>query len=421
MKIFKFLAVALLVVMGVIGCSKDCGHEFIEHDYSKDLVGTWTYLEEGQAEAMVINPDGSFEVTGVMKGGSLYEEKGTIKVVNNKVTLAFDGDKEAYEGRLELVAGKSLSLVMFNDNDVRLTYDYCENDLSDEIIGMWVCNDGSSLVEDGMAIQTFSEDGKAFLTTASSVLTGNYVVTGDVDYKVAGDLMFHFAPEEAVAEGVPPVLVTRLMYVPKGNTLGDMMYLRVFLPVNGTLVESTSSWLRVKQSLDLVGKEYDYSKTFVTNVKGLDKDIPFFNSNFNFAKMDNSVLDKFMKTTLFNIKFPDANTMEYNFLYILSGNYASLPLPIEVDGNKVTIKMSATDAAYRDIVVYAFQNVDGCQFHMYMPTKSFESFLGNMLVNQMWQANQLDLSDATAVKAVFDNFENAIETINVSIVMEACN
>mgnify|MGYP003302793162 CR=1 FL=1 len=26
----------------------------------------------GQAEAMVINPDGSFAVTGVMKGGSLY-------------------------------------------------------------------------------------------------------------------------------------------------------------------------------------------------------------------------------------------------------------------------------------------------------------------------------------------------------------
>ena len=49
--------------------------------------------------------------------------------------------------------------------------------------------------------------------------------------------------------------------------------------------ERTSAWLRIKQHLELPGQKYDYIKTFVTNVKGLDKDIEFMGTTFNFAKM----------------------------------------------------------------------------------------------------------------------------------------
>ena len=140
-KIFLFCMMALVAMLGFTACDKDCDHNFIEHDFTQDIVGTWTFVEDDLAEAMVIKADGSFTTTGVARGGSLYEEKGTIKVENNKVTLAFDGDKDTFEGRLEFVAGKSLSLVMFDDNDVRLTYDYCANDLSKEIVGMWVCTE----------------------------------------------------------------------------------------------------------------------------------------------------------------------------------------------------------------------------------------------------------------------------------------
>ena len=108
MKNLKLLVVAFVAMLGFTACNKDCGHDFIEHDFTQDIVGTWTFLEDDLAEAMVIKADGSFTTTGVARGGSLYEEKGTIKVVNNKVTLAFEGDNEEYEGRLEFVAGKSL-------------------------------------------------------------------------------------------------------------------------------------------------------------------------------------------------------------------------------------------------------------------------------------------------------------------------
>ena len=96
MKNFKFWAIALVAMVGLNSCSEDCDHDFIEHDFTNELVGTWTFLNGDLAEAMVIKADGSFTTTGVMKGGALYEEKGTIKVVNNKVTLAFDGDKETF-------------------------------------------------------------------------------------------------------------------------------------------------------------------------------------------------------------------------------------------------------------------------------------------------------------------------------------
>ena len=106
MKIFKLMVVALVAMLGFTACDKDCDHNFIEHDHSEALVGTCTDIAEGGlAEDMVIYPNASFTTTGIMKGGYLYEEKGNIKVVNNKVSLVFEGDTDVIEGRLELVAG----------------------------------------------------------------------------------------------------------------------------------------------------------------------------------------------------------------------------------------------------------------------------------------------------------------------------
>ena len=159
MKIFKFMMVAFVAMCGLNSCSDDCDHDFIEYDYNKDLVGTWTYIaENGQAEAMVIEEDASFTITGISGNGSMYEEKGTIKVVNIRVTLAYDGVDE-FDGRLELVAGKTLSIVFNKEYDVCLTYDYCPNDLSDEILGMWVCNETPTPVENDMLIINYKADG----------------------------------------------------------------------------------------------------------------------------------------------------------------------------------------------------------------------------------------------------------------------
>ena len=202
MKIFKLMAIALVAMLGFTACDKDCDHNFIEHDHSEALVGTWTYIAEGGlAEAMVINPNGSFTTTGIMKGGYLYEEKGNIKVVNNKVSLVFEGDTDVIEGRLELVAGKSLSIVINEEYDIRLTYDYCANDLSDEILGMWV-SELQAPTENGeaMIVHTFMDNGKATFT-GFGTFVDEYLVNEETTYKVIGDLLFFALPQDKIAEG----------------------------------------------------------------------------------------------------------------------------------------------------------------------------------------------------------------------------
>ncbi len=411
MKNFKFWAIALVAMVGLNSCSDDCNHDFIEHDFTNELVGTWTYVNGEQAEAMVIKADGSFTTTGIRRGGSLYEEKGTIKVVNNKVTLAFDGDNETFEGRLEFVAGKSMSLVMFDDNDVRLTYDYCENDLSDELVGMWVCNDGWT---NDIAIQTYSNDGKSTMTTAASIDTGNPIVNQESDYVVVGDMLFRKIPG-ADGAGYSKYIIARMVYSPNAS-FGDIMTHTVYVPTENGVVENVGSWLRVKQSLDLANKAYDYSATYISNAKGEDKDVPFLNTSFNFAKMDGSIIDKFLKSTLFSVDFPDANTFKYSFL--VGGQNTSLTAPIEVEGNKMTIKMSENNPALHDVEVYTFQDQDNTQMHLFMPTASFEKFFANTSVYVMLGNGQLDENDAEAIAGVYKTIADAVESINLSIIMK---
>ena len=410
MKIFKFMTLALVAMLGFSSCSEDCNHEFIEVDYSKDLVGTWTCLTADYAEALVIKADGSVVSTGVEDGEYWDGVKGTIKTVNNKMTLTFE-DGDNYEGRFEMLCGEAFTI--FNEEGDHMTYRYCANDLADEIVGMWVSNDGVK-ENMGMTIQTFTKDGKAFFT-GEAQFTGP-TLNIEVAYKVVGDLMFQRMLDED-REVLQNSHVTRLTYASNGTSLGDIMtHITNLVEDNLEVVEYKSSWLRINQSLDLAGKKYDYIKTFVTNVDGLDKDINFMGFEFNFAKMDGVKLDKMLKTLLFNVEFPDANTIKYSCHY--NNEPMSLDAPIAVEGNKMTVKMSTKNAAYKDIDLYTFQDADCSQMHMYMPTYAFVNFFGNMQATIMSQMGDLDLTDAAAVKAVFDSIDNAVNTINVSFVME---
>ena len=414
MKNLKLLVVAFVAMLGFAACDKDCGHDFIEHDFSKELVGTWTSLNGELAEAMVIKEDGSFTTTGVMKGGSMYEEKGTIKVVNNKVTLAFEGDNEAYEGRLEFVAGKSLSIVMFDDNDVRLTYDYCEEDLSDEIIGMWVCNDSKVEAVNDMMIQTFNANGITSLTGFLPIGDNDeYVLNDEAEYKVVGDLMFLAVPADKVGGDKPKYIAERLIYTPNATAHGDIMTFTNYSSDSNELLRE--SWLRVRQSLDLTNKKYDYHNIYVSNVKGEDSDIEFFNTTINFSKLNASALDKFLNATIFSIMFPDANTIKYSFL---EDQHTALDAPIVVEGNKMTIKMSTKKSAYKDVVVYAFQDADNTQMHIYMPTASFEAFFANGQIQQLEENGLLDINNAEAVAEIRNKIETAIDSINISFIFK---
>ena len=417
MKIFKLMAIALVAMLGFTACDKDCEHDFIEHDFTKELVGTWTYDEGEQAEAIKINPDGSFTITGVMKHGALYEEKGTIKVVNNKVTLAYNSG-DVFEGRLELVAGKSLSIVLFEEENIRLTYDYCKEDLSDEIVGMWVCMDTPANAESEMMIETFYENGK-------STLTGFLPLEGDseqvkneaTDYMVIGDLLFIHIPADKFGDKTPFYVVHKMIYTPNATAMGDIMTMKSIAKAEGGYVAGTSSWLRVKQNLNLDNKVYDYSSAYVTNVKGKDEDFTIMGNTFNIAKIKAYDFDKMFSANLFCVEL-NANSFKYK-LRLDNGQETGFDTPMTIDGNKVTLDMNAINPALRKVEMYMFQDANDTQVHIYMHTDAFINYFANMEVYTLILEGKINQTDEAAIAKVFADMEARVESINVSFVMKA--
>ena len=403
MKFFKFLAVALVAMLGFSACENDCDHDFIEVDHSKDLVGTWTCFTEDFAETLVINADGSALSSGVKDGKYWENVKGNIKTVNNKMTMTFE-DNDNFEGRFEMITGESFTI--YEENGKSLTYRYCANDLSDDIVGMWVCTQLPVGEEGDMVILTFQEGGKV-IVTGKLPGTDSYAVNAEFNYKVFGDLN--------IVYGEHGPFVFKFNVASNATKLGDIMNLTAFGPTENGVVEETVSFLRIKQNLELKGMKYDYNKTFVTNVKGLDKDVEFLGATFNFAKMDGVMIDKMLKALCFAVEFPDANTIKYSYLY--NGQIISTEAPIVVEGNKITVKISSKNAAFKDFDLYTFQDQDNCQMHIYMNATGFVNLLGNLQVNVMEQKGLIDTTDAAAVKAVFDRIDEALETVNVSLVM----
>ena len=415
MKIFKILAVALVATLGFTACDKECGHDFIEYDHSKDLVGTWTCLTENYAEALIINADGSAVSYGVEDGEYWENVAGTIKIKDNVATMTFEDGDDAI-GHIDVVPGIAFSI--YEEDGEEWTFNYCANDLSEEVVGMWVCtyvstnNEDFNIYQDAeMAINIYQEDGKSIFT-GFVIEANDYMANVESTYKVIGDLMLESNP---LGEGAFQYNAFRLTYSPNSNQFGDMLTKTSVMAFGDEVIEFNASMLRIKESLDLAGQKYDYIKTFVTNVDGLDKDIEFMGYSFNFAKMDGVKLDKMLKTILFAVEFPDAETIKYSCHY--NNQPMSMEAPIAVDGNKMTVKMSEKNAALKDVDLYTFQDQDNTQMHMYMHSTAFVNFFGNMQVTIMEQLGQLDTTDAAAVKAVFDSIDEAVETINLSLVM----
>ena len=414
-KFFFFCMMGLVAMCGLNSCSEDCDHDFVEVDYSNALVGTWTCLEQDYAEAMVIKADGSLEVTGLVDG-EYFESKGSIKVVNNKMIYKLDNGDE-FEGLFEIIPGESFSMVIDNELDYRFTYRYCENDLSDEIIGTWVSNEGLPGVENDMAIQTFSKDGKMTMTTQTSEFIDKDLVNVVSDYKVIGNLLFVLPPKDNVAEGVTPYLANLLTYTPNGTSLGDILTQKSYFAFNnGEVIYSTGTFVRVKQELNLTGKVYAYSSAYVTNAKGADEDFSIMGHTFNMANIKDGNFDMVLGSTLFCVKL-NADSMKH--IYRLNGQDKVFDAPITVEGNKVTLDMTAVNPVLREVVMYMFQDADDTQLHMYMPTSSFVNYFANLEIVTLLSEGKIAPTDAAAIEKVFTDMEARIESINVSFVLKA--
>ena len=409
MKKINFLGMSILALL--MACFTACENKHdVEH--SADMVGTWTCLTPDYAEALVIKADGSVISTGY-DGTDYWEDvAGKVVVKDGVATITLENGDNC-KGHFDIVPGVAFSIY---EDGMSLTYHYCKEDLAEEVIGMWYCAGSNGGNAGEMAIQIFDTDGKATVTAVLPA-TDSYMLKTVTDYKVIGDLLFTKMVEDLVVPGSRIYHASRLVYSPNGTTLGDILSLQHYLPTENGFVEVTYPRLRIKQTLDLANKKYDYIKTYITNVDGLDKTINFMGYEFNFAKIDGVKFDKMLKTILFAVEFPNANTIKYSCHY--NNEAMALQAPIVVDGNKMTVKMSEVYSAAKDVDLYTFQDQDNTQMHMYMPTYSFVNFFANMQIAIMAQVGELDMNDAAAVKAVFDSIDEAVNTINISFVMTA--
>ena len=409
MKIFKFMAIALVAMFGVTACdnecehelNKACEHEFIEVDYSEALVGTWTCIEAENeyVEALVINADGTLVSTGVVNG-EYWESNGTIQVVNNKMIYKLDNGDE-WEGRFEIVAGESFSMVLDDELDIRYTYQYCENDLSDEVVGMWVCTYVPWMDAD-MAINVYQADGKAFFTG----------FTPD-DNGYEANVMIQSNPWNW--EGAPEYLAFRLDYSPNGSELGDVLTNTNLMAFGDETFETTASMIRIKQSLNLAGT-YDYSSAYVSNAKGKDEDFTIMGNTFNIAKIKAYDFNKMFSADLFCVEL-NANSFKYK-LRLDNGQDTGFDTPMTVDGNKVTLDMNAINPALRKVEMFMFQDANDTQIHIYMHTDAFINYFANMEVYTLVLEGKIDPTDTAAIEKVFADMEARVESINVSFVMK---
>ena len=208
-----------------------------------------------------------------------------------------------------------------------------------------------------------------------------------------------------------------MIYTPNGTALGDILTENQYVYSDNGLVEITTSFLRVKEYINLPEKIYDYSSAYVSNAKGTDEDFTITGNTFNMANIKAGDFDMMFRAVLFCVEFPNANTIKQHFR--VNGVETGFDTPITVNGNKVTLDMNASNPAFRDVEMYMFQDKDDTQLHMYMPTSSFINYFANLELVTMMTEGKIDPADAAAVEKVFADMESRVESINVSFVLKA--
>ena len=400
------MLVALVATLGFTACDNEPEH--IYDDHSADLVGTWSCITENYAEVIIINADGSAVSYGVEDGEYWENVRGTVTVKENKITMIFEDD-DNFTGHFDIIPGQAFSL--FEDSGERYVYQYCANDLADEIVGMWVCTDAPTANGEAMIVHTFMDNGKA-IYTGFGTYVDDYLVNEETTYEVVGDLLFYALPKDNLEEGAPSYITKKLTYIPNGIAYGDIMQEKVIM----SEVELTSTILRIKQDLNLTNRTYDYISAYVTNAKGADEDFSILGNTFNISKIKSSDLDAMFRSVLSCIEL---NANEFTYKLNLDGKEIEMTDKITVEGNKVTLDMSTSNSACRKVDMYMFQDANDSQLHIYMPTKSFINYFANLQIPTLKAEGKLDTTDTAAIEKVFSDMEERIESINVSFVMKA--
>jgi hypothetical protein len=223
-------------------------------------------------------------------------------------------------------------------------------------------------------------------------------------------------PTENVTEGKTPYLASQLTYIPDGTSLGDILTEKLYVAFNnGDVIYSTASFLRVKQSLDFNDKKYAYKSAYVSNAEGANEDFSMMGSTFNIANIEGGDFDVIFGDDLYLVEL-NAGSIKHKFRP--NGQDVEVVTPFTVEGNKVTLDMSAVNSACRKVEMYMFQDKDNSQLHMYMPTGSFINYFANLGLPDEIAEGRIDPTDDAAIEKFYTDMEARIKSINVSFVFK---
>lgn len=415
----KKLFFYLMATVGLLFTScnnNDEENNWISMEYANDLVGTWTTQDSGYAEALVITKDGVVSATGSYKLDYWDDVKGRVILNNNQITLDFEDD-DNFNGTFEIAPGDSLVLVN-GETGKRTTYQYCTTDYTDIVKGVWTDLMGYVGMENYLTFYNFTDDGylkNSCLYEDEDTMT----ISDPVPYKVIGDLLIRCGEEADTASGVSPYVIYRLEYEPNyESSTGqkrNVLTLNLDIITKFHYMDVAISYYRLMDELDVVGKKYDYTKSFITNVKGKNTNFDLMGYRFNFSKIENSKLEEMLEAVQFSIEFPSEDSIQFNYIY--NGEPMNMKARMEMDGMKMTVKMSEHDAAYRDVEMYVFQDAYDYHVRMIMKTEGFTNFFANMCIANMAKEGKLDKNDKEAVDSYFTRIDAAIYFINVGFVM----
>jgi hypothetical protein len=423
----KKLFFCLMATVGLLCAScnnNDEENNWISMEYANDLVGTWTTQDSGYAEALVITEDGVVSATGSYEL-DYWDVKGRVILNSNEITLDFK-DKDNFNGTLEIAPGDSLVLVD-DETGKRTIYNYCTTDYTEIVKGAWTNLMGYVGMENYLTFYNFTEDGYlkySCLYEDEDTMT----ISDPVPYKVIGDLLIRCGEEADTASGVSPYIIYRLDYDPdyitgkgqKRNVLTLSLDIITVIQDTEHYMNVGISYYRLKEKLDVVGKEYGYSNNYVTNVYGKNKNFDLMGYRFNFARINSDKVNSMLEAVQFSIGFPSEDSIQFNCIY--NGEQMSMKARMEIDDmKKMTVKMSERDAAYRDVEMYVFQDAYDYQVRMIMKTDGFTNFFTNMCIAIMSKEGKLDKNDKEAVDSYFTRIDEAIDCINVGFTMENKN
>ena len=409
-KLFFYLRATVALLFA--SCDNDEGNDWISTEYAKDLVGTWTTQDSGYAEALVITQDGVVSATGSYKL-DYWDVKGRVILNSNQIALDFE-DKDNFNGTFEITPGDSLVLVD-DETGKHITYHYCTTDYTDIVKGTWTNSEVYVGMENYTSFYNFTDDG-FFKYSCLFEDEDTMNIEAPAPYKVIGDFLIRCGEESDTAYNVSPYTIYRLEYEPnyKGK-LTDVLTLNLNTYMDNIYMDVAISYYRLMDELDVVGKKYDYTKSFLTNVNGKDKNFDLMGYRFNFARINSSKLDDMLETVQFSIEFPSEDSIQFNCIY--NGEPMNMKARMEMDGLKMTVKMSERDAAYRDVVMYVFQEAHDAHVRMIMKTEGFTNFFTNIYIAIMAKEGKLDKNDKEVVDSYFTRIDEAIDHINVGYVM----